>query len=166
VEETMTIRTPFFARCIGLLSIVPVLAGCSDSPSEPIEPAAMIVPAAALEFDYVKVESGPNTLNWFGDVTGDIDGRLETRVVSAWQSGPVLHIQTEWYVGGSSFSFYAELSGTLHTGTGALNLNGVVTGGWMAGAQIHNSGQLTGIDGTTGGTVFEGSAKLMPGTAN
>lgn len=152
------------ARFVALFVITATAAACSDTATAPRDFAAMFVPAAAIEFDYVKVESGPGTFNWFGNVSGGINGALETRVVGFWQSGPILHIQTEWIVGGST-PFQASLDGTLDSRTGKLNLIGVVTSGWLAGARMHNSGQLTGIDATTGGTVFEGSAKLMPGSA-
>ena len=49
--------------------------------------------------------------------------------------------------------------------TGRLVLNGHVTSGYQGGARVHNEGRLTGIDGVTRGTVFEGFACIMPATS-
>lgn len=143
-----------------------VLPGCREAEPASPEMAAVLAPASPLMLDYVKVESAPNSLNWFGGVTGDIDGGLETRVVGAEPSGHILHIRTEWSVDAGAQSFEAELAGTLDTKTGRLLLNGEVTSGYLAGAQAHNQGRLTGTDPTTGGTVFTGFLRIVPGSAN
>ena len=143
-----------------------LLTGCDDaSPTGP-EPSAALIPAAPLLMDYVKVETAPGSLNWLGSVSGDIDGGLETRVVGATQSGHVLHIVTEWRVDAGLQSFEARLEGTLDTRSGGLLLNGEITSGYLEGARAFNQGQLTGIDAVTGGTVFEGSLRILPGSGS
>lgn len=149
-----------------LIACILAFPGCREA--EPAAPgmAAILVPAQPLMLDYVKVESAPNSLNWFGGVTGDINGTLETRVVGAEQSGHILHIRTEWSVDAGAESFQAALDGTLDTKTGRLLLDGDITSGYLAGARAHNQGRLTGTDPVTGGTVFTGFLRIMPGSAN
>jgi hypothetical protein len=130
------------------------------------EPSAAIVPAAPILMDYVKVETGPGSLNWLGSVSGDVIGALETRVVGASQSGHILHIQTKWSVDAGAESFEADLDGTLDTKTGRLLLDGAVMSGYLAGARVHDEGQLTGTDPSTSGSVFEGFLRIMPGSAS
>ena len=160
-------RHPLLARAAPLLAAgTLLLPGCREAGPASPELAAVMVPAKPLMLDYVKVESAPSSLNWFGNVTGDIDGNLETRVVGADQSGHILHIQTEWSVDAGTESFEAALVGILDTRTGRLVLNGEVTSGYLAGAQVHDQGRMTGTDPTTGGTVFTGFIRIMPGSAN
>jgi hypothetical protein len=141
------------------------LAACGDaSPASP-GAAALVVPAAPIRMDYVKVETAAGSLNWLGHVSGDVNGGLETRVVAASQSGHILHIRTQWSVDAGAQSFEASLDGTLDTATGALLLNGEVTRGYLAGARAHTEGRLTGTDTGTGGTVFEGFLRIMPASA-
>ncbi len=152
-----------------LVSSALLLPACDTvspvSPAPP-DPAAALVPAAPIVMDYVKVETGPGSLNWLGSVSGDVNGGLETRVLGATESGHILHIQTKWSVAAGAESFEAELDGTLDTSTGRLLLNGAVTSGYLAGAKAHNEGQMTGTDAGTGGTVFEGFLRIMPGSGS
>ena len=54
-------------------------------------------------------------------------------------------------------TFTAVLDGIFNFSTGRTVLNGTVTQGWLAGAQAHEEGQLTGVDPLT----FTGSLTLM-----
>ena len=63
-------------------------------------------------------------------------------------------------VGGVSFT--AELSGTMSP-AGFIVLNGTVTGGPLAGAQVHQRSNLTGVDGST--TSWAGELRIAPASA-
>jgi hypothetical protein len=59
-------------------------------------------------------------------------------------------------------SLTAVLDGSFNFSTGKTVLNGVVVDGWLAGAQVHEEGQLVGLDPVT----FVGTVQLMPGSAD
>jgi hypothetical protein len=56
----------------------------------------------------------------------------------------------------------AVLDGRFNFSTGKTVLNGVVVDGWLAGAQVHEEGQLVGVDPFT----FVGTVQLMSGSAD
>lgn len=162
----MNTRT-FTSRTMAILATgALILPACSETTPTSPGAEALVVPAAPIRMDYVKIETAPGSLNWLGQVSGDVNGGLETRVVAATQSGHILHIQTKWSVDAGAASFQASLDGTLDAATGALLLNGEVTSGYLAGARAYNEGHLTGIDGVTGGTIFKGFLRIMPGSTH
>jgi hypothetical protein len=125
--------------------------------------------SSRLALDYIKTESGPGSFNWFGSVSGGINGSLETLVVDARLSPRIWHIQTVWTVtdtpNGGAKNFVAHLNGTLDIVSGKLLLNGKIVSGYLAGAQVHDLGFLTGSTGV-GGTIFKGTLWIMPGSAD
>ena len=56
----------------------------------------------------------------------------------------------------------AVLEGSFNFSTGKTVLDGAVVSGWLAGAQVHEEGQLVGLDPLT----FVGTVQLMPGSAD
>jgi hypothetical protein len=56
----------------------------------------------------------------------------------------------------------AVLAGSFNFSTGRTVLNGAVVAGWLVGAQVHEEGQLVGLDPFT----FIGTVQLMPGSAD
>jgi hypothetical protein len=60
----------------------------------------------------------------------------------------------------------ALLDGRFNFETGKTVLNGTVTHGWLAGAQVHEEGVLVAYDPTTTVGRFVGTIRLMPGSAN
>jgi len=89
-------------------------------------------------------------------------GTLEMQVTSLRPSGDAAQLTlTEWItVGGISFT--AEMNGTVSP-AGFIVLNGTVTAGSYAGAQVHQRSNLVGAAGTT--TSWTGQLQLMPATA-
>ena len=89
-------------------------------------------------------------------------GTLEMQVTSLRPSGDAAQLTlTEWItVGGISFT--AEMSGTVSP-AGFIVLNGTVTAGSYAGAQVHQRSNLVGAAGTT--TSWTGQLQLMPASA-
>jgi hypothetical protein len=89
-------------------------------------------------------------------------GTFEMQVTSFRATGKAAQLTvTEWItVGGISFT--AELSGHASP-AGFIVLNGTVTEGSFAGAQVHQRSNLMGIDGTT--SAWTGKLRLMPASA-
>ena len=110
-----------------------------------------------LQFDK---QGGANGI-WNGAVTGDAEGSLTTQLLSLQPAGPILKVSFAWIVDAGDQSFTAVLYGTLNTLTGQVEMDGTIVQGWLAGAQVHEEGQL--IDPTTG--RFQGTITIFPATA-
>jgi hypothetical protein len=89
-------------------------------------------------------------------------GTFEMQVTSFRPTGDAAQLtMTEWItVGGISFT--AEMSGDVSP-AGFIVLNGTVTNGSFAGAQVHQRSNLVGGDATT--TAWTGELQLMPASA-
>jgi hypothetical protein len=89
-------------------------------------------------------------------------GRLEMQVSSFRPTGKGAELSlTEWItVGGISFT--AQMNGHVSP-AGFIVLNGTVTEGSFAGAQIHQRSNLESAAGTT--TTWAGELRLMPASA-
>jgi hypothetical protein len=130
--------------------------------------AALLQPAFAsassdmspilIQFDK---QGGINGI-WTGTISGDVEGNLTTQLLSAQQSGPVLHVTFAWIISAGDQSFTAELKGTLNTLTGQVEMDGTVVEGWLLGAQVHEEGQL--VDPST--MRFQGTIQVMPATVD
>ncbi len=160
-----------WSRAAAARRLMPLAALCTLAAVACGESANLVAPDISasvspvpLRFDYVKVEDGAGVFTWTGSVSGDITGSLTTQVVGVRWAGPIAHLSTIWTVTGT-YSFVAQLDGTLDTRSGKLRLNGEVTSGAYEGAQIRTAGLLTdGVVGTSV-TTFEGSGQLMSGSA-
>ena len=89
-------------------------------------------------------------------------GSIEMQVTSFVATGKAARLTlTEWItVGGISFT--ADLNGVVSP-AGFIVLNGRVTSGSFAGAQVHQRSNLVGGNATT--TVWTGELRLMPASA-
>jgi hypothetical protein len=58
----------------------------------------------------------------------------------------------------------ATVAGQFNFSTGRVVLNGQVTDGWLSGAQVHEESSYVGDDPETGGPIFAGTVRLMPGS--
>jgi hypothetical protein len=86
-------------------------------------------------------------------------GTIEMQVTSFRATGNAAQLTvTEWITVGD-ISFTAEMKGN-QSPAGFIVLNGTVTEGSFAGAQIHQRSNLVDIDGTT--SVWTGELRLMP----
>jgi hypothetical protein len=89
-------------------------------------------------------------------------GTLEMQITSFRASGNAAQLTlTEWITVGN-ISFRAEMNGTVSP-AGFIVLNGTVTEGSFAGAQVHQRSNLVGIEGTT--TAWTGKLQLVPASA-
>ena len=110
-----------------------------------------------LQFDK---QGGANGI-WNGTVSGDIEAALTTQLLSLEPAGPILKVKFAWIVEAGDQSFTAVLDGTLNTLTGQVEMDGTIVEGWLAGAQVHEEGQM--VDPTTG--RFQGTITIFPATA-
>ena len=122
--------------------------------------AAMVIP---FEKQLVgSVEDGPEgPANYYVGTTGD-DGTVEMWVYGSRVVGGVQHFTAtlKLSIGGKSLT--AVLDGRFNSSTFRVVLNGRVTEGWLAGAQVHEESELVGFDPLT----FAGTIRLMPGSAD
>jgi hypothetical protein len=89
-------------------------------------------------------------------------GTFEMQVTSFRATGNAAQLTlTEWITVGS-ISFRAEMNGHASP-AGFIVLNGTVTEGSFAGAQVHQRSNLVGIDGTT--TAWTGKLQLLSASA-
>jgi hypothetical protein len=96
------------------------------------------------------------------DGTAGDGGKLHMEVTGFRATGDAAKLTlTEWITVGN-ISFRAEMSGTASP-DGFIVLNGTVTEGSFAGAQVHQRSNLVGIDGTS--TVWTGKLQLAPASA-
>jgi hypothetical protein len=89
-------------------------------------------------------------------------GTLEMQITSFRATGDAAQLTlTEWITVGN-ISFTAEMNAHVSP-AGFIVLNGTVTEGSFAGAQVHQRSNLVGINGTT--TSWTGELQLMPASA-
>jgi hypothetical protein len=94
--------------------------------------------------------------------TAGSGGTLEMQVTSFRATGDGAELSlTEWITVGS-ISFTAEMDGRVSP-AGFIVLNGTVTRGSFAGAQVHQRSNLVSAAGTT--TTWTGQLSLMPASA-
>jgi hypothetical protein len=89
-------------------------------------------------------------------------GTFEMQVTSFRATGKAAELTvTEWITAGN-ISFKAEMNGHASP-AGFIVLNGIVTEGSFAGAQVHQRSDLVGVNGTT--TAWTGELQLVPASA-
>ena len=148
-------------RLLSLASLAIVAACGGEAPLAPDAPQFLIGGSPlSLTIVYLKTETGLGTGQWTGSVKGDAVGELNTRVLSVRETGDISSITTLWRIDAGTHSFDAELTGTLDQTNGKLQLSGRIVSGFRAGAEVHTTAQLTGLDPKTQGTVFEGSLRI------
>jgi hypothetical protein len=106
-----------------------------------------------------------------GVTGGDVVGTMATTVLSstAFDNGVILQLEARYGVidpsGGHSFT--ALVQGTQNNQTGTAVLNGVITEGWLIGAQVHVAFEvITPCPFGTRNRCFQGTIRVMPGSAD
>jgi len=112
---------------------------------------------APIVIPYAKTCTAGHCLGSAGD-----GGSIEMRVTSFAATGKAAQLTlTEWItVGGISFT--AELNGVVSP-AGFIVLNGRVTAGSFAGAEVHQRSNLVGGNATT--TAWTGELRILPASA-
>lgn len=151
-----------FPGLVGILVLA--LSGCADTPTTIEAGSAALSKAASapnqpvrLEFAKCAVVTGV----WEGTVTGDIEGDLRTELTELRVTGPIWHVRFNWIISAGEQSFTADLRGILNTVTGRVVMNGRIVEGYLAGAQVHEQGQLVDAE----NSCFVGTIRVMPATA-
>jgi hypothetical protein len=149
------------------------LGGCQDPAASPLAPGDALLGRHAasapllLTFHKTSVAEGvwEGTV-WHGNVAGD----LRTELTALRVAGPIWHVRFDWIIDVAGRSLVADLSGILNTNTGKVVMNGVVDRGDLAGARVHEEGQLIDIQfddqGNIVSTTFQGSIRIMQATAS
>ena len=89
-------------------------------------------------------------------------GTIKMRVTSASATGDAVQLTLTEEITVGNISFTAEMSGH-RSPAGFIVLNGTVTGGSFAGAQVHQRSNLVG--GTPAASEWRGELRLMPASA-
>lgn len=113
--------------------------------------------SAPIVIPYAKTCAAGHCLGTAGN-----GGSIEMRVTSFVATGKAAQLTlTEWITVGD-ISFTAELNGVVSP-AGFIVLNGRVTAGSFAGAEVHQRSNLVGGDATT--TAWTGELRIMPASA-
>jgi hypothetical protein len=161
MEDSMMTPRIQPARTLALCCTVLTLAACAESPAafEPSESPLAAVAAAPVRLEFHKCMVDPAGV-WEGQVTGDIDGDLQTVLTDLRVTGAIWHVRFDWIIAGDD-AFTADLAGTLNTRTGTVVMNGRVADGHLLGARVHEQGQL--VDPVN--SCFAGTIDILPATA-
>ena len=113
--------------------------------------------SAPIVIAYAKTCAAGHCVGTAGD-----GGTIEMQITSFRATGDAAQLTlTEWITVGD-ISFTAEMSGTVSP-AGFIVLNGTITKGSFAGAEIHQRSNLVGGNATT--TAWTGELQLMPASA-
>ena len=144
----MTTSKALFGLLVAVVAVVGVVAfGAAQASAS----------SAPIVIPYAKTCTAGHCLGTAGD-----GGSVEMQVTSRRATGKAAELTvTEWItVGGISFT--AQLNGIVSP-AGFIVLNGRVTEGSFAGAEIHQRSNLVG--GSPPTTAWTGELRLMPATA-
>ena len=140
--------------CFGmtLLLLVSLLVALAVAASASASKAAIVLP---FEKHY-----DPSVGHYVG-TAGD-GGTIEMWVYDSSYIGNVQQFTARLELSLDGGSMTAILEGRFNFSTARVVLNGVVTEGWLQGAQVHEESQLTGLDPLT----FAGTVQLMPASSD
>lgn len=99
---------------------------------------------------------------WTGTATGPSSGTIAVKLVGAELRGEALHIELEVTVAAGAHSSIVRLSGVFNEVTTRGVMNGVVSSGWLSGAEAHQ--QAARFDPASPARLT-GTLRLMPGSA-
>jgi len=106
-----------------------------------------------------------------GRTGGAVEGTFEGEVLrrTPFDNGVIVELEARYGVidPAGLHSFTAIIQGKQNNQTGTAELNGVVTDGWLVGAQVHVTFAVISpcADGTRN-TCFQGTISVMPGSAD
>lgn len=112
---------------------------------------------AAIVIPFAKHNVGPG--HYVGTACGG--GTIDMQLSDSSVTGNEQHFNATVRLVCAGGALTAELDGRFNFSTGKTVLNGSVVDGWLAGAQVHEEGQLVEFEPLT----FVGTVELMPGSA-
>jgi len=115
-----------------------------------------------VSFDPAATAANNGALTWTGSANGPGSGTIAVKLVDATLTGEALHIELEVTVSAGAQSSTVLLSGVFNEVTTHGDMNGVVSNGWLAGAQAHQ--QAARFDPTSPARLT-GTLRLMSGSA-
>ena len=104
-----------------------------------------------------------------GVTGGDAAGTFVGEVLSftPFDNGVIADVRARYEVVAGAHSFIAEIEGKQNNKTATAVLNGVVTEGWLVGARVHVEFEvISGCAGQPAGPCFQGTIRVMPGSAD
>ena len=164
-------------RHLIVLSLCLAGVACNGQATAPTAPSSAI-PSVSLqaqadsqpvEVTFTKWFPVPGTMQMVGttDERGDpgtYSGALLRRTPL---NDEIAELEARYQViNASGHSFTAMIQGKSHISTGHATLNGVVTEGWAVGAQVHVTFDRVSCTMAPNGICFEGTIRVMPGSAN
>ena len=164
-------------RHLMLVSLCLAAVACNGVATAPTAPSTAMPSAGAqaradsrpVEVSFTKWFPVPGAPQMVGvtDEGGDpgtYAGVLLRRTVL---SNEIAELEATYQViNASGHSFTALIQGKSHSSTGHATLNGVVTEGWALGAQVHVTFDRVSCALAPNGVCFEGTIRVMPGSAN
>ncbi len=131
--------------------------------------SALIADEAPIRLTFEKTLVGPGPapylFHFTGSFGGDFSGQLYVGQLVREFVDPqhqIVHVVADYFFmaddGVHSFTARVEGHANLHTGEAVLN--GVVTAGWLEGAQVQDQFDIL------GGGHFQGTFRIMPASAN
>ncbi len=142
---------------ITMLVVVSLVAAFAVSSPASASNAAVVVP-------FEKSWVGPG--HYVGTAGEDEEGTIEMWVYDVSFTGNVQRFSTTLLLSLDGRTLRANLEGQFNFATGRVVLNGQVVEGWLRGAQVHEESQYVGDDEATGGPIFAGTIRVMPGSAD
>jgi hypothetical protein len=114
--------------------------------------------SGAIVISFEKHSVGPG--HYVGTACGG--GTIDMQLSDSSVTGNVQHFAATVRLACSGMALTAALDGSFNFSTGKTVLNGLVVDGSLAGAQVHEEGQLVGLEPLT----FVGTVQVMPGSAD
>jgi hypothetical protein len=164
-----------------ILGLCVFLAACnSQLPSSPSAPsiAATIGTTQTqpeevgrpVEVTFTKWLVDPATRDFVGFTGGEVVGTMATRVLRStpFDNGVIVQLEARYGVIDPSglHSFTAHVQGQRNTETASAVLNGLITDGWLVGAQVQvKFDVITPCQFGTRNVCFQGTIRVMPGSA-
>jgi hypothetical protein len=131
--------------------------------------SAFVADEAPIRLTFEKSLVGPGPapylFHFTGSFGGDFSGQLYVgQLVREFVDEPhqIIHTVADYFFAADDglHSFAARVEGHANLQTGDAVLNGVVTGGWLEGAQVQDQFDIL------GGGHFQGTFRIMPASAD
>jgi hypothetical protein len=159
-----------------ILGLSILAAACESTGSHPTAPSTSAIAASQTQRNARPVEV--TFTKWVttfpfmaGSTEGDVDGAFEGEVLqrTALENGVIVQLNARYQVIDPTglHSFTAIIQGTQNNQTMSAVLNGVVTEGWLAGAQVHvDFDVVTPCEFGSRNTCFRGTIRVVPSSAD